>query len=96
MIFGINWPGLTVDIIRRLWDRGLYVDNKILIQVHDNWFEEWVDYRTDKVMGDVDAQVEQINPEPVSMAQPTFWEEGDTIGFSYDFVDSESGPTDSV
>lgn len=48
---------LTVEVIRRCWERGLYRDNKWLRLTYDNWFHHWVDWKTRLVMDDVDAQV---------------------------------------
>ena len=86
------WRGLTVDIIRRMWDRGIMRDNKWLNMCHDNWFDYWVDYRTCVTMTDVDRQAAELNPEPVKMEEPTFTEtlEGETplggeMRLSHDF-----------
>ena len=51
---------LTVEVIRRLWDRGRYRDNKWLQKVHDNWFMVWVEWRTQITMRNVDHQAEQL------------------------------------
>ena len=96
------YRGLVVDVIRQLWDRSLYQDNKWLKLVHENWFSYWVDYRTCLTMQGVDRQIEELNPEPVRIAEPIYWEEeegetplGGPIGYTYDFVDpapSSTGP----
>ncbi len=52
--------GLTVEIIRLLWDHGYYRQNPWLQKVHDYWFDFWVEYRTDATMQDGDRQVEEI------------------------------------
>ena len=74
-----DYRGLVVDIIRRLFDRGLFVDNKWLKAVHANWFHYWVDYRTCLTMQDVDDQVEKFL-EPSEVDKPIFAEtvEGET------------------
>lgn len=51
---------LTVEVIRCLWDRGRYRDNKWLQKVHDNWFMVWVEWRTQVTMRNVDHQAEQL------------------------------------
>lgn len=51
---------LTVDIIRRLWDAGEYRQNKWLKMIHDNWFDVWVEWKTDLTMRDLDRQVEEM------------------------------------
>ena len=66
--------GLAVDIIRRLWDHGLYRDNKWLKMCHDNWFNYWVDYRTCLTMQDVDRQIEELM-QPSEVDKPVFTEE---------------------
>lgn len=90
----MNWRALTVEIIRRLWDRGLYRDNPWLQKVHDNYFEIWVQWRTDITMKEVDRQIAELNPEPVKMVEPTFTEtlEGETplggeMRLRYDFTE---------
>lgn len=53
---------LVVELIRRLWHRGLLSKtNKIANQIHDNWFEFWVEYKTAKTMAEVDEQIEAIH-----------------------------------
>jgi hypothetical protein len=66
--------GFAVDVIRRLWDRKLYQDNKWLKMVHANWFNYWVEYRTCLTMQDVDAQIEELL-EPSEVDKPIFTEE---------------------
>ena len=51
---------LTVDVIRRLWDDGQHVNNKWLRAIHANWFNLWVEWKTDLTMRDVDRQTAQI------------------------------------
>jgi len=68
------YRGLVVDIIRRLWDRGLYKDNKWLKMCHKNWLNYWVEYRTCLTMQDVDAQIEKLL-EPSEVDKPIFTEE---------------------
>ena len=74
-----DYRGLLVDIIRRLWDRGLYVDNKWLKLCHQNWFQYWVDYRTCLTMHEVDRQTKDLS-EPSEVDKPIFTEtnEGET------------------
>jgi hypothetical protein len=50
--------GLTVEIIRLLWDHGYYRDNPWLNRIYDNWFSYWVDYKTKQSMDEVDRQIE--------------------------------------
>lgn len=68
------YRGLVVDVIRELWDRGLYVDNKWLKACHETWFPYWVDYRTCLTMQDVDQQIEELFTEP-EVDSPVFTEE---------------------
>lgn len=93
----ICYRGLIVDIIRRLWDRGLCRDNKWLKMCHDYWFEYWVNYMTAQAMADVDRQIEEMSYEP-EIEPPLYWEEeegetplGGPMGFSYDFDNPPSG-----
>lgn len=50
----------TVEVIRRLWDRGQYRDNEWLNRIHQNWFDIWVEYRTAMTMSEVDAQSDDL------------------------------------
>lgn len=86
---------LVVEIIRVLWDRGLYRDNKWLRMCHDNWLSFWIDWRTAKTMEDVDRQIEDILVES-EMDPPLYWEEetgetplGGAMGYTYDFYDKD-------
>jgi len=94
--------GFAVDLIRHLWDEGLYRDNKWLQKVHATWFNHWVEYKTCLTMDDVNRQIEEMFEESKVMP-PIYWEEekgetplGGPIGYTYDFVDPASGPADSV
>ena len=51
---------ITVEVIRRVWDAGRYRDNEWAKRVHDNWFDIWVEWRTQITMRDVDAQAEAL------------------------------------
>ena len=87
---------VAVDIIRRLWDRGLYRDNKWLRMIHDNWIHHWIDVKTATTMRSVDAQAADLTPEP-EVAKPLYWgeEEGETplggpLGYTYKFDDNDA------
>lgn len=87
---------LVVEVIRRLWDRGLYRTNTILQQIHDNWFDLWIEFKTQKTMNEVDQQIKELNPNPVEFAEPVHWENehgetplGGAMGISHDFNDEE-------
>ena len=66
-----TFQGFVVEVIRILWDHGMYRDNKWLNMVHDNWFNFWVDYKTCLTMQDVDRQIEELS-EPSEVDEPTF------------------------
>ena len=68
------WKALTVEIIKLLWDRGLYRQNKLLQQIHENWFEFWVEWKTELTMKDVDKQIEEMFLES-EVDPPVFTEE---------------------
>ncbi len=68
------WKALTVEIIRVLWDKGLHRQNKILQQIHDNWFSFWVEWKTSITMKDVDRQIEELFLES-DVDPPVFSEE---------------------
>jgi len=88
---------LVVDIIRRLWDRKLYRDNKWLKMIHENWIGHWIDVKTAVTMDSVDRQAEALTPEP-EVAKPLYWEEtegetalGGPLGYTYRFDDAPGG-----
>ena len=92
---------LVVEVIRLLWDRGLYRDNEWLRMCHDNWIGFWIDWRASLTMKEVDKQAEELTPEPQIMP-PVYWEEtegetplGGALGYTYKFDDAPSG-ADSV
>ncbi len=82
---------LAVDVIRRLWDRKLYRDNKWLKMVHENWIGHWLDVKTAVTMDSVDRQAKNLTPEP-EVVKPIYWEEtegetplGGPLGYTYKF-----------
>ena len=93
---------LAVEVIRLLWDRGLYRDNKWLRLCHDNWLHHWLDWRTFLTMEAVDSQAKKMTPEP-EVVKPLYWEEeegetplGGAFGYTYDFVDDAPGGADPL
>ena len=97
MTLSTKLKALVVDVIRRLWDRGLYRDNKWLRQIHDNWIHHWIDVKTAVTMRSVDAQAADLTPEP-EVTPPLYWEEeegetalGGAFGYTYKFDDAPSG-----
>ena len=92
---------VVVDIIRRLWDRGLYRDNKWLKMIHENWIGHWIDVKTAVTLRSVDAQAAGLTPEP-EIIKPVYWEEtegetalGGPLGYTNRFDDAPGG-ADSV
>ena len=92
---------LVVDITRRLWEKGLYRDNKWLRMCHDHWLHHWLDVKTAVTMSSVDEQVKVLTPEP-EVIKPIYWEEeegetplGGSLGYTYKFDDAPGG-ADSV
>ena len=88
---------LVVNIIRRLWDQGLYRDVELLRMVHDNWIAHWVDVKTAVTMHSVDIQAEALTSEP-EIVKPIYWGEdkgetplGGTLGYTYRFDDAPGG-----
>lgn len=63
-----------VEVIRILWDKGLYRQNKWLQMIHDEWFEVWTIWRTGITMKDVDRQIEEMFHES-EIDPPVFSEE---------------------
>lgn len=66
--------GFVVDVIRMLWNHGLYRNNKWLKMVHTNWFNYWVEYKACNTMRDVDVQIEKLL-EDSGVDKPIFTEE---------------------
>ena len=92
---------LVVEIIRALWDRKLYRDNKWLKMIHENWIGHWIDVKTAVTMRSVDAQAADLTPEP-EIIKPVYWEEtegetalGGPLGYTYRFDDAPGG-ADSI
>ncbi|WGL30772.1 hypothetical protein SCRES3_gp115 [Synechococcus phage S-CRES3] len=65
--------GLVVEIIRLLWHHGYYRQNKWLKLVHENWFQYWVDFKTQQTMADVDRQIEELR-QPSGVDAPIYTE----------------------
>lgn len=84
---------LCVELIRRLWHRGLYRNNPWMKRCHDYWFDTWVEFRTELTMNSVDRQIEELNPNPVEMTKPVYWEEdgdsalGGAMGITHEAFD---------
>lgn len=66
---------VAVEIIRRLWDLGRYRQNRWMQAVHDEWFEVWVEWRTQQTMKDLDQQIAQIKKDDTEQAPPVFSED---------------------
>ena len=76
---------LVVELIRRLWDRGLLSKfNDIAVRIHDNWLPEWIEYRTHQTMLDVDRQAEEIRAKA---------EAEEAIKYAPVFTESQKGET---
>lgn len=73
------WKAFAVEVIRQLWDQGLYRQNKVLQQIHSNWFNDWVEWRTQQTMKDVDRQAKEF-PGESGIPDPVYSEttEGET------------------
>ena len=86
-----------MDIILRLWEQGLYLDNKWLKMIHGNWIGHWVYVKTAVTMAEVDKQIEDMFYES-PIEPPLYWEEeegetalGGPLGYTYRFDDAPSG-----
>ncbi len=92
------WKALTVEIIHILWDRGLHRQNKILQQIHEEWFSFWVEWKTSITMKDVDRQIEELFLES-EVDPPVFSEElegetplGGKLGLRAPWLDEDDNP----
>lgn len=68
------WKGLTVEIVRILWDHGLYRQNPWLQRIHDYWFDYWVEFKAQQTMKDADGQVKRF-PEESGVPDPIYTEQ---------------------
>lgn len=85
-----------VEVVRQLWDRGLYRQNKYARMCHDQWFDVWTIWRTGKTMEDVDRQIEEMFYEP-EIEPPVYYEEqngetplGGAMGIRNEFTDHDA------
>ena len=85
-----------VEVVRQLWDRGLYRQNKYAQMCHDEWFEVWTIWRTHKTMEDVDRQIEEMFYES-EIEPPVYYEEqngetplGGAMGIRNEFTDHDA------
>jgi len=92
----VIWEGLTVEIIKVIWDHGYFVDNKWLQMIHNNWWCHWIAYKTNVTMEDVDRQIEDL-VQAAEVDEPIFWEdaEGETplggnMGLRAPWLDEEN------
>lgn len=69
----MNYQGLTVEIIRILWEHGYFRGNKLLQRIHSYWFDYWVEFKTNATMADVDRQIEMLR-EPSGVDKPIYTE----------------------
>jgi hypothetical protein len=70
----VIWKGLTVEIIKILWDHGYCRSYPWLQRFHDEWFPFWVELKTSIAMKDVDRQIEEMFMES-EVDPPVFSEE---------------------
>ena len=70
------YKGLTVEIIRIIWNHGYYRSNPWLQKIHDEWFSFWVEWKTQLTMKDVDRQIQEMFLES-EIDPPIFTEEVD-------------------
>lgn len=87
---------LAVEVIRRLWDRGLYRNNVWAKKFVARWLDTWAELRTAGTMHGVDMQLKELNPNPVELVKPVYWEEekGDTplggaMGLRHEFTEKD-------
>ena len=72
----MNWRGATVEVIRLIWHYGYFRSNVILKKICKNWFDCWVDYKTQQLFFQVDQQIRSLAKEP-TVESPIFSEEKD-------------------
>ena len=70
-----TFKAMTVEFIRQLWNR-TPITNIALNELHDAWFQYWVDWKVEQTMDDVDAQIEEL-VQPTEVDKPIFSEEED-------------------
>lgn len=52
---------ITVEVILRLWDRGLLADEPWTERIYDNWLHHWIEWKTRLSMQDVDDQIQDLH-----------------------------------
>ena len=92
-----TFVAFLVEVIRQLWDRGIWNDNKLLRAYHDLHIDTWIDFRAERTMRKVDKQAKELTPDP-EVVKPLYWEkeEGETplggpLGYTYRFDDAPGG-----
>lgn len=95
MEFVDRLKGLAVELIRLLWKNDIYPELPWFREVHDNWFEYWVAFKTEQTMREVDEQIEEALSKGID--PPLYWdqEEGETplggpLDYRYQFDDAPS------
>jgi hypothetical protein len=69
----VNYKGLVVELICILWQYGYLKSNKLLQRVHSYWFDDWVAFKTQQTMTDVDRQIKEM-VEPSGVDKPVYSE----------------------
>lgn len=57
----MNWRAIVVEFIEGLWDRGIRYLDAFLKPLHDAWYDDWVEWKAQETMKDLDRQIEKIH-----------------------------------
>lgn len=90
----MNWRAIVVEFIEGLWDRGIRYLDTFLKPLHDAWYDEWVLWRTEETMKDVDKQVAEILKDHEEVPPPIYSEgEDGTMRLTAPWHDKPDDPT---
>ena len=70
----MSWRAIVVEFIEGLWDRGIRYLDAFLKPLHDAWYDEWVEWKTQETMKDVDRQIEELLADHEEVPPPVYTE----------------------
>ena len=82
-----KFKAMTVEFIRQLWNR-TPITNIALTQLHDAWFQYWVDWKVETTMEGVDRQIEELI-QPSEVDKPIFSDEDGTLRLRAPWIDDD-------
>ena len=83
----MNWRAIVVDAIKGLWDRGIRNMDVFLKPIYDAWLDDWVDWKTQQPMKELDKQIEEILEADEDLDSPVYTEDGEEIRLTAPWYD---------